>query len=128
MDTKSLFIGISSFIAGGLLVSVAATTFEKQALQSSNNSMTASMHNSTNELKTKTGDDFDRAFINDMITHHQGAVDMAKVAQTNAQHTEIKSLAETIIATQEKEINDMKQWQKDWGYSSDLANTNHAGH
>lgn len=33
MDTKSLLIAISSFIAGGLLVSIAAVTFEKPALE-----------------------------------------------------------------------------------------------
>lgn len=36
METKSLLIGIISFIAGALLVSVAATTFEKDKLTNSN--------------------------------------------------------------------------------------------
>lgn len=36
MDTKSLLIGIISFIAGALLVSIAATTFEKDRLTGGN--------------------------------------------------------------------------------------------
>lgn len=33
MDTKTLLVAIISFILGALLVSVAATTFEKERLQ-----------------------------------------------------------------------------------------------
>lgn len=129
MDTKSLLIGISSFIAGGLLVSIAATTFEKSEPQApSSSSMMTSMQSSTNTLKEKTGDEFDKAFITEMIVHHQGAIDMAKVAQTNAKHTEIKSLADAIITAQEKEISDMKQWQTNWGYDPGASTMNHANH
>ncbi len=71
METKSLLIGISSFIAGGLLVSVAAVTFEKdQGTEKTNNSMTTSMQMSADTLKGKTGDDFDKAFISEMTAHH----------------------------------------------------------
>jgi uncharacterized protein (DUF305 family) len=65
-------------------------------------------------LKGKTGDEFDRAFISEMIVHHQGAVEMAQLALTNAKHQEIKTLAQAIIAAQNKEIADMKTWQKNW--------------
>lgn len=53
-----------------------------------------------------------------MIAQHQGAIDMAKQSNTRAKHDEIKQLSKDIINTQEKEISEMKQWQKDWGYSS----------
>lgn len=69
-------------------------------------------------LEGYTGDEFDRYFIANMIAHHQGAVDMAKLAQSNAQHTELKTLANDIISAQTKEIDDMLAWQKDWGYPS----------
>ena len=68
-------------------------------------------------LEGKTGDEFDKAFIDEMIVHHQGAVDMAKLALTSAKHTEIKTLAGEIIAAQEKEIEAMTQWEKTWGYT-----------
>lgn len=78
-----------------------------------------SMSEMTEQLKNKTGDDFDKAFIEMMITHHEGAVDMAELIPSRAKHDEIKKLGEAIISAQTTEISDMKQWQQDWGYSSD---------
>ncbi len=66
------------------------------------------------ELKGKTGDVFDKAFLAEMIVHHQGAVEMAQLALTNAKHQEIKDLANGIISAQNKEIYEMKTWQKNW--------------
>lgn len=63
-----------------------------------------------------TGEDYDRYFIANMIAHHQGAVDMANLALTNASHDEIKTLAKAIVSAQTSEINNMTSWQKDWGY------------
>ena len=51
-----------------------------------------------------------------MIEHHKGAVDMAKLALTNAKHQELKDMANDIITAQTKEITDMESWQKQWGY------------
>ena len=50
------------------------------------------------------------------FSHHQGAIDMAKPAATNALHQEVKDLAKEIIAAQTKEITQMQLWQKEWGY------------
>lgn len=68
-------------------------------------------------LEGKTGDEFDKAFIEMMIPHHQGAIDMANAAATSAKHQEIKNLARAIIASQQREIDQMKQWQTTWGYT-----------
>lgn len=66
----------------------------------------------------QVGDDasvpFDQRFITAMIAHHQGAVAMAKDAQQHAEHAEIKSLADAIVAAQEGEIAQMQGWQKAW--------------
>lgn len=68
-------------------------------------------------LSGKTGDDFDKAFLTQMIMHHQSAIDMSSTGATNAYHKEIKDLTKAIITDQAKEILQMRQWQKDWGYS-----------
>ena len=65
-------------------------------------------------LNGKTGDDFDKAFLSEMVMHHEGAVDMAEAALKDAKHQEIKSLANAIIKAQNKEIADMKAWYKVW--------------
>ncbi|MEK7096197.1 MAG: DUF305 domain-containing protein [Patescibacteria group bacterium] len=80
-----------------------------------------SMAEMSAQLKNKSGDDFDKAFIEMMIAHHQGAIDMAQLADGRVQHDEIKKLSEAVIETQTKEINDMQQWQQDWGYTDNEA-------
>jgi len=117
METKPLLFGIIGFLLGGLLVSVAATTFDKPVDDMSMNDM-------VKKLEDKKGDTFDERFITDMIVHHQAAVDMAKLAKDNAKHQELKDLSQDIIAAQENEIREMKQWQKEWGYQ----NTDHMNH
>jgi uncharacterized protein (DUF305 family) len=114
METKPLLFGLIGFFIGGFLVSVAATTFDKPETSTAhaNTQMVAS-------LKDKSGDDYDKAFIEEMIVHHQGAVEMAKLSAENAKHEKIKKLSGAIVSSQEQEISEMKQWQKDWGYSDD---------
>ncbi|WP_341528068.1 DUF305 domain-containing protein [Nostoc sp. UHCC 0302] len=53
-------------------------------------------------------------FIDSMIPHHQGAVEMAKEAQKKSQRPEIKKLAADIIKGQNQEITQMKQWRTAW--------------
>jgi uncharacterized protein (DUF305 family) len=57
---------------------------------------------------------FDRRFLEAMIPHHEGAVAMARDALQKAEHREIGELAGAIIATQEAEITQMRQWLKEW--------------
>lgn len=80
---------------------------------------TMSMADMSKQLEGLTGDEYDKAFIEMMIDHHEGAVAMAKLSDTRAKHDEVKQLSKDIITAQEKEIAEMKQWQQDWGYSSD---------
>jgi uncharacterized protein (DUF305 family) len=77
-----------------------------------------SMSEMARNLQGKTGDDFDKAFISGMIAHHQGAIDMAKLAQKNAKHDEVKKIADDIISAQSKEIDMVQTWQGDWGYKA----------
>lgn len=87
--------------------------------QTAKNHGEMSMSEMTEQLKNKSGDDFDKAFVEMMISHHEGAVAMAELIPSRAKHQEIKNLGEAIITAQTKEITEMKQWQKDWSYSTD---------
>lgn len=89
------------------------------AQQTATNHSEMSMNEMTEQLKNKTGDDFDKAFVEMMISHHEGAVAMAELIPSRAKHDEVKQLGEAIISAQTKEIADMKQWQQNWGYSTD---------
>lgn len=57
---------------------------------------------------------YDLRFIDAMIQHHQGAVNMAKEVLNKSQRPETKKLADDIIKAQEKEINQMKEWRTAW--------------
>lgn len=72
------------------------------------------MDGMTEQLKNASGDDFDKKFLDLMIMHHQSAIDMSKPAATNAQHDQVKALAQNIITAQTKEIDHMRAWQKAW--------------
>src|SRR5919112_640151 len=57
---------------------------------------------------------FDEAFIDAMIPHHRSAIEMAQVALENSDNPKIKELAQNIISAQQREIEQMKQWRKEW--------------
>jgi len=52
--------------------------------------------------------DFDRMFLQMMIPHHEAAIAMAQQALTQAEHPEIKTLAQGIITTQRAEVGEMQ--------------------
>src|SRR5919202_753523 len=60
------------------------------------------------QMIMKKGKYSDKAFIDAMVPHHQGAVEMAEVALQNAEHEEIKQLSRNIISTQRAEIKELK--------------------
>jgi len=61
----------------------------------------------------------DAHFIVMMIPHHQGAIAMSELALSRARRPEIKALAQRIIASQSREITEMRQWYRQW-YGSDV--------
>lgn len=114
METKPLLFGLIGFFVGGLIVSVAATTFDRPT----HSNDTTSMSEMTESLKNLEGEAFDKAYITYMIEHHQAAVDMAELAEGRAKHQEIKTLSADIVTAQQAEIKSMQQWQTAWGYRS----------
>jgi uncharacterized protein (DUF305 family) len=56
---------------------------------------------------SSSGNATDAAFITDMTAHHQGAIEMAEVAQKRAEHPEVRQLADNIISAQKGEISVM---------------------
>ncbi|KAB0266533.1 DUF305 domain-containing protein [Microvirga brassicacearum] len=59
--------------------------------------------------------DADADFVRGMIPHHQGAIDMAKVALQHGKDEQINKWAADIIREQEREISEMRDWLKKRG-------------
>jgi uncharacterized protein (DUF305 family) len=57
---------------------------------------------------------FDRAFIDEMIPHHEAAIEMARTASENTSNPEIRELASGIVRLQESEIAQMTEWRREW--------------
>ena len=128
----AVLVVAAAFIAGPLLNSYFGDK------KGSHSDMNMTSKNSDSSLIQKDSDDYkmyaalkgdayDKAFIEGMIVHHEGAVEMAELALTSAKRQEIKDMADDIITTQNKEIGDMKNWQRGWNYdqSTDHSTMNH---
>lgn len=59
-------------------------------------------------------DAWDKHFLDGMIVHHEGAVEMAQQAVDQAEHTELRTFAEAIITAQTAEIAQMQEWREIW--------------
>lgn len=105
----SLIIGFG----GGYLIADNKTPATTHVM-TDGSSMSNAMADMTSELEGKTGDEFDKAFIQEMIVHHEGAVAMAKLALLQAKHVEIKTMAQDIIDAQTNEITTMRDWLRSW--------------
>ena len=58
-------------------------------------------------LRNSTGADFDRLFLEGMIKHHEGAIEMAEMIIDSA-NPEVAELGSSITASQKAEIKEMK--------------------
>jgi uncharacterized protein (DUF305 family) len=61
------------------------------------------------KLRAARGADFDKLWLESMIAHHQGAITMAQQEVAHGKNQDTISVANTIIATQQGEIDRMKQ-------------------
>jgi uncharacterized protein (DUF305 family) len=59
-------------------------------------------------LEAASGPAFDKAWMEMMVRHHEGAVVMAKAVQSDGANAEAKELAGKIVTAQEAEIAEMK--------------------
>jgi uncharacterized protein (DUF305 family) len=57
---------------------------------------------------------FDRKFIDMMITHHQGAIRMARAELAKGTSARLRTIARAIVAAQKREILQMNSWRKAW--------------
>ncbi|HBE20751.1 MAG TPA: DUF305 domain-containing protein [Cyanobacteria bacterium UBA11149] len=108
MSNKSLIYSLIALVAGTTMIggfAINRTAAQPQMLGKPPHSSMGMMMNR---------EEADSHFIEMMIPHHQGAIDMANLAMTKAKHPEIKTLAESIKKAQTQEIEEMTAWYKQW--------------
>jgi uncharacterized protein (DUF305 family) len=77
------------------------------------------MHGATMDMEQdirnlESASDFDRAFLEAMIVHHEMAVEASEIVVAGEVRAEIKTLAEGVIADQRAEIQQMEAWLASW--------------
>ncbi|GAA3166213.1 DUF305 domain-containing protein [Blastococcus jejuensis] len=112
--TTARFTGLAgALVAGTLLLAGCAddgsdTTHNGPMMGSSNSS------DSSSGDAEGSFDDTDVAFARDMIPHHQQAIQMARLADGQAEDPRVLDLAGRIEAAQQPEIDTLSGWLQDW--------------
>jgi uncharacterized protein (DUF305 family) len=65
------------------------------------------MSNMNRSMLTTPTDDIDRDFVNVMVPHHQGAIDMARAEIKYGRNDALRQLAKRIVSEQEEEISSL---------------------
>lgn len=114
-----LIIGLLTLILG-LVIGYFVGTSRPYGMMGYNTNISSptSMHGAIGGmmagLEGKTGDALDLTFLNEMIVHHQGAIEMAQKLLRGTKRPELIKLGNDIITAQTGEIQMMKDWRKAW--------------
>ncbi|MES2135243.1 MAG: DUF305 domain-containing protein [Patescibacteria group bacterium] len=114
IKNNTLIIGLLTLILGlviGYFVGVSRPVVQ---VQSDMSSMHGAMNGMTMGLSGKSGDELDKAFLEEMIIHHEGAVEMAETLLKGTKRPELIKLGGDIITAQKGEIQMMKDWRSSW--------------
>ncbi len=68
----------------------------------------------TDPQQLAQADPFDKAFIDNMIPHHESAIDMANVVLEESENGRLRQLARDIVEAQKREIAQMERWREEW--------------
>lgn len=110
--TRAAAITVTAVALAGVLAACgsgddAGTAAPPSSTASAMPSMSGAMSGDHNES--------DATFASDMIVHHRGAIEMAKLASSRAADPTVVTLAKRIEAAQQPEITTMSAWLRSWG-------------
>ncbi len=109
MNIKMIGVALG-FLALGFL---GATLLDEQE-HIAQDSMHSTMKGMTSRLEGKTGDAFEQAFLEEMIVHHEGAIEMAEMMLAHTKRSELQALGNGIISAQKVEVEMMRNWLEQW--------------
>ena len=79
-------------------------------------------------LEPLKGAEFEQTFLQEMIQHHRGGIEMAKLVSSHTQRPELQQFAAKMISMQQAEIEKMTGWLKEWHHDSPKEAANAASH
>lgn len=112
LASGTLGFGICSAISASAEPQISPVAHDMSTMDQSK--MKEGVERLSSDLDDKTTNALDRAFVENMIIHHEGAIEMAKKVVDKTKRPEVKALAEEIIATQSTEVETMNGWLKKW--------------
>jgi uncharacterized protein (DUF305 family) len=71
--------------------------------------------------------DADVTFTQNMIPHHQQAIEMAKLVDSHTDRSALRTLADSIVASQGQEITQLQGWLRSWDKPQTPAGMAHEG-
>lgn len=112
---KMAFVVITAFVVLIAVGGAVALTRDDSTHGSmaSTDGMDGMDHSGGMALETN-GQPYDQAFIDNMVPHHEGAVEMARIELAKGTRADVKKLAARVVAAQNAEIERMKAWRNEW--------------
>lgn len=110
LQINSFLYGFAGILVGGLIVWALVSS----AINNNSMGMMQMMGIRNNNNFSNMMNNIDRHFIEQMIPHHESAIEMSELAMERSNRAEIKTLANSIIKSQAEEIDKMKQWYGSW--------------
>ena len=102
---------IAAVLLAGALVVAGCSNGASNSSESAGTSAGAS----SSASESADFNDADVTFVQGMIPHHRGALEMAQLAEGRAEDPRVLDLASRIEAAQDPEIETMTGWLEDWG-------------
>ena len=109
MKKEYLFLAIG--FLGGVIIAVLLSI---NIIGNNNSGFLGTFGMMGNQARFQNEDFLDAHFIEQMIPHHEDTITMAELALEKSTRPEVRELAQNIIESQGKEIDQMKQWYKSW--------------
>ncbi|MDQ0382006.1 DUF305 domain-containing protein [Amycolatopsis thermophila] len=109
---KKTFVGTGIAVAvAGLVLAACSGGDDHGGMDMGNSSAPVT---SSAPAQSATHNDADVTFAQEMIQHHQQALDMAKLVPTRSTNNQVKDLASRIERAQDPEIQQMQGWLTQW--------------